>query len=119
MATLYKTSPFTTDLITNLTRATDILAAGATDITGSPGAVHAIHVTNGEGSIRYINLFDSGTITAGSADIIIPLDANADMTIFIDDGIAFGTAISVSASTARDNTGNPSDVDANIMSHDI
>ena len=118
MAT-YKTSPFTTDLLTNLTRADNIVAAGAADITGAAGAVHAIHIINGEASIRYMNLFDSRTVTAGSADIIIPLDANANMTVFIDEGVAFGTAISISASTSRAGTGDPSNLDANIMSHDL
>ena len=118
MAT-YKTSPFTTDLLTKLTRADNIVAVGAADITGSPGAVHAIHIINGEASIRYMNLFDSRTVTAGSADIIIPLDANANMTVYIDNGVQFGTAISISASTSRAGTGDPSNLDANIMSHDI
>ena len=118
MAT-YKTSPFTTDLLTNLTRADNIVAAGAADITGAAGAVHAIHIINGDGAARYVNFFDSATVTPGSADIIIPVDANGNIAVYIDDGVAFGTAVSVSASTARDGTGDPTNLDLNIMCHDI
>ena len=117
MAT-YKTSPFTTDLLTNLTRADNIVAAGAEDITGAAGAVHAIHIINGDGAVRFFNMFDSRTVTAGSASIIIPVDANGNMTVYIDDGVAFGTAISISGSTDRGGTGDPTNLDANIMSHD-
>lgn len=114
----YITSPFTTDLLTNFTKADNIVAAGAADITGAAGAVHAMHIINSDGAVRYMNLFDSRTITPGSADIIIPIPAGSNMLVFIDEGVAFGTAISISASTARDNTGDPSNLDANIMSHD-
>ena len=119
MATSYKTSPFSTDLITNLTRATDVVAAGAADITGTSGEVHAIHLINGDGATRYLSMLDSRTVTAGSADIIIPMDANANMTVFIDNGASFSTAISIAASTARAGTGDPTDVDMYIMSHDV
>ncbi len=118
MAT-YKTSPFTTDLLTKLTRATDVVAAGAADVTGSSGAVHVIHILTADAATRYVSLFDSNTVTAGSADVLIPLDASGNMTVFIDEGVAFGTAVSVSASTSRDGTGDPSKVDLYIMSHDL
>lgn len=113
----YKTSPYKTPLQTYLFRGTAVDNAGVANITGGVSRVYCISVHNGDGAVRYVSLLDSRAVGASNQSILFPVDANEDMTVFIDVGVMFGTAVTLTSSTNPDGTtGAPTAVNVNVMS---
>ena len=111
----YTTSPQTTDLQTHIFKAANIDVAGKADLIGAPKSVYAIQISNGDGAARYVSMWDATAITAEYADVLIPVNASTDMTVYIDNGITFSDRMSMNGSDAVEGGGNPTDLDITLF----
>jgi len=77
----------------------------ATSIKASAGQLYAYHLFNTTAAAAYVQLFNvaSGSVTLGTTvpDISIGIPASGGVTLNIDKGIPFGTAISYACTTTR------------------
>ena len=113
----YKSSPYKTPLQTYLFRGTAVDNAGIANITGGVSRVYCVSVHNGDGARRYVSFLDSRAVGANNQSILIPVDANAEMTVFMDVGVLFSTAVTLTSSTGKNGTtGAPTAVAVNVMS---
>ena len=111
----YTSSPFKTSLQSYLFKGLDVDTTGISDAIGTPASVYTLHISNGDGATRYVALSDTAAMTWGEQDCLIRIQATTDMTIYIDKGIPFDTAISLAASQANDGTGSPVDLDIDMF----
>jgi hypothetical protein len=111
----YTTSPQDTDLQTYIFKASNIDVAGKDNLIGSAKSVYAIQISNGGGAYSYVSMWDADTITAAAADILIPVNAATDMTVYIDNGIVFSTNICMNGSDAVTAGGAPTDLDITVF----
>ena len=113
MAT-YTSSPFTTNLQSNLFKALDINNDGCPDCVGRDATVFVLYLSNGDGAIRYFGMWDSETITTEGQEVMIPVKNGEDMVVSIAVGLYFQTAVTVNGSTSMAG-GNPTDLDASVF----
>jgi len=75
----------------------------ATQIKGSAGNLYKLHIENKDGSIRYLQLFDSlaASVTVGTTtpDYVIPLLATGIHEETFEVGLKFNTGISYALTT--------------------
>ncbi len=103
----YKISPFVTGLQNYLFQAQDIDPSGKINISGAPGSVYTAHFDNASsgGATNYYLFWDGTEPTASAADIVIPIKHTEKVTMWVDKGITFSTAVTVSAASAATGTG--------------
>ena len=111
----YTTSPQTTDLQTYIFKAANIDVAGKADLIGASKTVHSMQISNGDGGVRYVSMWDATEITAEYADVIIPVNASSDMTVYIDNGITFSSRLCLNGSQAVTAGSDPTDLDITVF----
>ena len=111
----YTTSPQTTDLQTYIFKAANIDVAGKGDLIGASKSGYAMQSSNGDGAVRYVSMWDATAITAEYADVVIPVNASTDMTVYIDSGIKFSSRLTMNGSDAVTAGGNPTDLDITLF----
>ncbi len=113
----YTTSPQATNLQTYIFKAANIDVAGKSDLIGVAKSVYVLQASNGDGAVRYVSMFDALTLdsASGVADILFPVDASTDMTVYIDVGVAFANRICMNGSDAVKAGGNPTDLDITVL----
>jgi len=113
----YTTSPQATDIQTYIFKAADIDVAGKADLIGASKSVYAMQISNGDGAVRYISMWDATSVIQEYADVLIPVNASTDMTVYIDNGITFSTRLSMNGSDAVTAGGNPTDLDITLFAN--
>ena len=113
----YTTSPQKTDLQTYIFKAANIDVTGKSDLIGEPKGVYVLQVSNGDGAVRYVSMFDALTLdsASGVADILFPVDASTDMTVYIDVGVSFENRLCMNGSDAVKAGSNPTDLDITVL----
>lgn len=111
----YTSSPFSTNLQSYLFKGLDVDVIGHTDCIGTPASVYVIHISNGDAANRYLGLWDSASLGWGGQDCLIRVQASTEMTIYIDKGIPFDTAITIGATRNNDGVGDPTDFDIDLF----
>lgn len=112
----YAVSPFAKYLQSYLYKSTDLSAGGAIDVFGTPNSVFAIQIRNGDSATRYVAFWDGTSVVSEDADVMIRMDeGTTHMTVYIDKGLAFGTACTVNASASFDNGGATTDFDVTLF----
>ena len=98
----YKTSPYNTALQSKLVIADDIDTTGVHDATGAPGAIFAVDIRNGAATTEWLNIYDNGNPVIGTTEpeLIFPVGSTTGYVVYIDTGIAFASALSMTASNA-------------------
>jgi len=106
MAT-YKVSPFVTGLQNYLFTAQDIDTTAKINLTGTSGSLYTAKLdnTSSGGATNYYLFWDSTEATASSADVVIPVKHTESVVMWVDKGITFSTAVTVSASSAATGSG--------------
>ena len=113
----YTTSPQATDLQTYIFKVANIDVPGKDDLIGAAKSVYAIQISNGDGGVRYVGMWDATEVITEYADILIPVNASTDMTIYIDNGITFSTRLSMNGSDAVTAGSNPTDLDITLFAN--
>jgi len=117
----YSTSPFVTDLQSTLVVADDIDEDGITDATGRAGAFFVVHIINGSDD-AYLNIYDNGNPTLGTTepDWIFPVQENNTYVVYIDSGVAFGSALSLIGNQSAGGSAGaaPTNLDVRVMVSD-
>ena len=111
----YTTSPQKTALQTYIFKAANIDVAGKSDLLGEAKSLHVLQISNGDGAVRYVSMFDALTLSSANADILIPVDASTDMTVYIDVGVAFENRLCMNGSDAVKAGSSPTDLDITVM----
>ena len=111
----YTTSQQNAELQTYIFKAANIDVAGKSDLIGVAKSVYVLQVSNGDGSVRYVSMFDALTLSSANAVILFPVDANTDMTVYIDVGVAFQNRLCMNGSDAVVAGGNPTDLDITVL----
>lgn len=113
----YTTSQQNAELQTYIFKAANIDVAGKSDLIGVAKSLYVLQVSNGDGAVRYVSMFDALTLVSGTgvADILFPVDPNTDMTVYIDVGVAFENRLCMNGSDAVVAGGNPTDLDITVL----
>tara|TARA_R110000824_G_scaffold190165_1_gene371586 strand:- start:320 stop:685 length:366 start_codon:yes stop_codon:yes gene_type:complete len=96
-------------------------ATSAANVTGASGNLFLVEIDNTNNTaISYLKLYNHASPTVGTTapDLVLPAPASTKLTYAIPQGVAFGTAISIAATTAGGTagTGSPSGaVTVNIL----
>lgn len=93
-------SPFKTNLQTNLFTEDNVGHLGLVDCLGEPSSVYAMVVKNADAGIRYFAMWDSTTVAWDSQSMLLRIPASTDVVVHVDNGASFLTAVSISASTS-------------------
>lgn len=96
------------------------IKATATSIKGSAGQVYGRYIYNNNSSVMYVQFFNtaSGSVTLGTTTPVysIGIPATSGANVFIPQGIAHSTAITIAATTTATGSSNPTNnVDINIF----
>ncbi|MFN7879568.1 MAG: hypothetical protein ACK5P1_06105, partial [Sphingobacteriia bacterium] len=79
-------------------------------IKGSAGRIIAVYALNNSASVRWLKIFNTVTPTLGSTaavlDIPIPPNSSEPISIQLEGGLSFGTAIVIAVTGAKGTTDN-------------
>ena len=80
---------------------------------GTTGSCYAIHVDS-NGNDCFVLLWDATSLSTGTADVVLKVVGGEDVTFYIDKGITFSTAMTISGSAAADGSTVPSGGTVNV-----
>ena len=114
MAASYKSSPFTTKLQSFLFRGTELGTTGIANAIGTTGSLYAAHIVNNDAGVRHVSFWDAAAPAASTADVLLRLTASSNITVYIDRGVPFSTAITLTASADATGVTGTADIDLEL-----